>query len=35
MGSAPMAYLYGGILTLAITAYMVYALKQGNKRVIE
>jgi carbon starvation protein CstA len=31
MGSAPMAYLYGGLLTLVITAYMVYALKRSQR----
>ena len=31
MGSAPMAYVYGGLLTLVITAYMVYALKRSQR----
>ena len=31
MGSAQMAYVYGGLLTLVITAYMVYALKRSQR----
>ena len=31
MGSAPMAYVYGGLLALVITAYMVYALKRSQR----
>jgi carbon starvation protein CstA len=33
MGAAPMAYIWGGVLTIAITLYMVFALKQGDKVV--
>ena len=31
MGATSMAYVWGGVMTLAITAYMVYALKRGDK----
>ena len=33
MGAAPMAYVWGGVLTIVITLYMVFALKQGDKVV--
>ena len=31
MGTTVMAYVWGGVTTLALTAYMVYALKRGDK----
>ena len=33
MGAAPMAYVWGGVSTIVITLYMVFALKQGDKVV--
>lgn len=32
MGSQPMAYVWGGVLALAITLYMIYALLRSRKR---
>jgi carbon starvation protein CstA len=31
MGATTMAYIWGGVMTLVITAYMVYSLKRENK----
>jgi carbon starvation protein CstA len=33
MGAAPMAYVWGGVSTIVITLYMLFALKQGDKVV--
>ena len=33
MGAVPMAYVWGGVLTIVITSYMIYALKQGGKSI--
>ena len=35
MGTAPMAYVYGGLVTLAITAYMVFTMVRERKATLK
>jgi carbon starvation protein CstA len=32
MGAVPMAYVWGGVVTIAITAYMIYILRAKSKK---